>query len=162
METESVDRLWQAVMRVAAAMKKDGLDTGDAVKRLRDARVLVNHCKNDEHAHGDELFEAELEIQEIQTYLIGLLEEAGRKSDYSFETRPLEHDKAVLSGGTPSSVPKDKKWARIRLPEGFNPNSISEIEGVDVLEKDKGTITIAGDDTSLQKAFALISKVYSG
>ncbi|HDH28333.1 MAG TPA: DUF2096 domain-containing protein, partial [Euryarchaeota archaeon] len=84
MDTERTERLWQAVMNVAVAMKKEGIETGDAPTRLRDAKVLLNHCIYDEHAHGEELLAAELAVEAVQGQVISLLREIGREGDFSF------------------------------------------------------------------------------
>jgi hypothetical protein len=162
MDTERVEGLWQTVTKVAVAMKKEGLDTGDAVTKLRDSKVLLNHCIYDEHAHGDELAEAEMEIEEIERYLISILVKAGREEDFSFEIPPgTGETKAMKSAAIPSKLPNKKSWARVRIPKEMDIGEITNIEGVEIIEKDDETVTLAGDRGSLKKALSEISKVYS-
>src|SRR3990172_12318356 len=152
METERVEMQWQAVMGAAVALKKKGIDTSDAVKTLRDAKVLLNHCIYDEHAHGEELFEAELEIEGIQRDLASILEKEGMEGDVSFEAVPPGGKTRAQTSPPPSKMPKNKTWVRIRVTEGMNVNDFSKIEGVEVLEQDSGTVTLIGDKASIQKA----------
>lgn len=161
MDTENTESVWEVAMNVTSVMKKEGLDTGDAVRRLRDAKVLLNHCKYDEHAHGEELFEVEIEIDAIHRDLMSVLEETGKKEDYSF--KPPSHTKAVAASvaGPPSGLPKDKSWARIRLPDNVSLEDISQIEGLEVIAEADENITIVGEKPSIKKALDEISKAYS-
>jgi hypothetical protein len=163
METKQVERLWQATMNVVVAMKKEGLDTGDAAESLRNSKVLINHCKYDEHAHGEELFEAELEIEGIQGQLISILEEAGRADDFSFDLPTwIEKNRVEHSNAPPVKVAKNKTWVRIKVSEEMDVEKISNVEGVKVVEKDGEFLTLSGDNDSIQKAIKEISKVFSG
>jgi hypothetical protein len=162
MDTERVEGLWQTVMKVAVSMKKEGMDTGDAVTKLRDAKVLLNHCIYDEHAHGDELAEAEMEIEEIERYLISILAKAGREKDFSFEIPSGTREKKPGQSATiPSKLPKKMSWARVRIPRDIDINEIANIEGVEIIERGEETVTLAGDKGSLKKALGEISTVYS-
>jgi hypothetical protein len=161
METDRVERLWQAVMNVAVAMKKDGIDTGDVIKKLREAKVLLNHCIYDEHAHGEELFETEMEIEMIQSSLISILEKIGKGEKFSFELPPLAEKKTVKGGPSiPSGLPRNKRWVKIRISGGLDPEKISKMEGISIIQQDEDSVTIAGDKDALQKAIDEISKVF--
>jgi hypothetical protein len=161
MDTKRVERLWQAVLNVAVAMKQDGIDTGDAAKRLRDAKVLLNHCIYDEHAHGDELMKAEWAVEEVQGYLISILEKTGREKDFSFELpNSVEKKQINKSLGTPKNIPKTKSWLRISIPNEETIENIAGIEGVEIIERNPDSVTIAGDKDSLQKVLAEFSKVF--
>lgn len=161
MDTKRVERLWQAVLNVGIAMKQDGIDTGDAVKRLRDAKVLLNHCIYDEHAHGDELMKAEWAVEEVQLYLISILEKTGKEQDFSFEPpSEVEKEPANKSLAPPKNIPKNKSWLRIHIPKEETIENISGIEGVEIIERNSDSVTIAGDKDSLQKVLAEFSKVF--
>lgn len=162
METDRVQRQWQTVMEVAVAMKKEGIDTGDAVRRLRDAKVLLNHCIYDEHAHGEELFEAEKEIAEIQGILQSILDRAGKRDRFSFDSRPKKDKKTVGGGPLPSGLQRGAQWLRINLAEGVDPDRIAGMEGVNVVERDDKSIVITGDRDALSRAVKEISKVFRG
>jgi hypothetical protein len=160
METKSAERLWKSVMEVAVAMKKEGIDIGDAVQRLRDAKVLLNHCIYDEHTHLDELFEAELEIGEIQTNLQSILEGLGRVDDFSFDTSAKPEKSKSADLAPISKLPKNKTWARIRVPGGVDMDAVSKNSGVEIIGREGEMVTLAGDKTSIQKALEEISKVF--
>ncbi len=161
MEVERIERQWAALMKAAVAMKKAGIDTGEAVKKLRDSKVLINHCKFDEHAHGEELFEAEKAVEEVQRHILSLLEQADREGDFNLEPESVSKKQGGETAAPPGNVPRGKSWVRIRIGSGIDLNSLSMVEGVEIIERDKDTITLAGDKASIQKALGMISKGFS-
>ncbi len=162
METERIEKLWQAAMNVASAMLRDGLDTGDAVKNLRDSKVLLNHCKYDEHAHGEELFEVEMEIEAIKGGLMSRLRDAGKAGNYSFDVLPGKSESASETvSKPPKGVPKGKTWARIVLPESMDADELESVEGIDIVERDSKSVTLAGEESSIKKALEKISAAYT-
>ncbi|GBE57028.1 hypothetical protein BMS3Bbin16_01243 [archaeon BMS3Bbin16] len=161
MDTERTERLWQAVMNVAVAMKKEGIETGDVAARLRDAKVLLNHCIYDEHAHGEELLAAELAVEAVQGQVISLLREIGREGDFSFDLPEKMAGRSEDSAsGRPKKISPNRPWARIRVPADMSLEAIENIEGVEIVEREGETITIAGGKTEIQQALKEISKVY--
>jgi hypothetical protein len=161
METERVEQLWQTAMKVAVAMKKEGLDTGDVVSKLRDAKVLINHCIYDEHAHGDELAKAEWETEEVQRLLISKLKEAGREDDFLFTASEKIGKKTSSFSAPPTKLSRSQSWARISLPEKMDVSEIEKIEGIEVIEKNQGSVTLSGEKAALKEAFDKISKAIS-
>ncbi len=159
MDTERTERLWQAVMKAAVAMKKDGIDTRDAPARLRDARVLLNHCIYDEHAHGEELLAAELAVEAVQGQLISLLRELGREGDFSFEVSEKINDRSEAESTRPK-ISLNRPWARIRVSEGTSLKALEDMDGVEIIERDSGYVTITGGKSEIQKALKEISKGY--
>jgi len=158
MEAERVERLWQAVMNVAAEMRREGLDTGNAIPRLRDAKVLLNHCIHDEHAHGDELLRAEMAVEDAQAELVSILNRIGRLEDFSFE--PPRRKRSSAPRPPPPRLLSGRKWARIRIKEGMDLERIASLEGVEFLESGKGYVTLVGDEEAVRRALAEISKEY--
>jgi hypothetical protein len=162
MDTERTERQWQAVMKAAVSMKKSGIDTKDAPARLRDAKVLLNHCIYDEHAHGEELLAAEMAVEAVQGQLISLLRELGREADFSFD--PSEpgkiNNRADSESMRPKKISLNRPWARIRVPEGTSLRVIEDMDGVKIVEREGGYVTIAGGKAEIQKALKEISKVY--
>ncbi len=162
MEVERTEMLWQSTMNVASALKKDGVDIGDVISRLRDAKVLLNHAKFDEHAHPEELMEAEMEIEEIQRELMQIIDKVGKGKSYSFKSEPMKKkDYKKIFQKPPSHVPKGDSWVRIRLPESLKGKDLSEMEGVSILEMDDKTITLTGDKAAIKKALNVISQEFS-
>ncbi len=159
METEGIERLWQAVMKAAVTMKKEGVDTGDAPARLRDAKVLLNHCIYDEHAHGEELLAAELAVEAVQGHLISILRELGQEGDFSFDLPEKKINRAE-SVSTRPKISLNRPWARIRVSEGTSLKAIEAMDGVEIVEREAGYVTIAGGKAEIQKALKEISKVY--
>ncbi len=160
MNTEGTERLWQAVMNVTAAMKKEGIETGDVAARLRDAKVLLNHCIYDEHAHGEELLAAELAVEAVQGQVISILRELGREGDFSFDLPEKIPGRSDSASGRPKKISLNQPWARIKVPEGTSLRVIEAIEGVEIVEREAGYITITGGKAEVQKALKEISKVY--
>ena len=160
MDTERTERQWQAVMKAAVAMKKEGIDTGDAAARLRDAKVLLNHCIYDEHAHGEEMLAAELAVEAVQGQLITLLKNLGRENDFSFELQDKTTAQQKTQMPRPKNLSLNQPWARIRVPETLSLDVIEKIEGISIVEREGDTITIAGEKAEVQKALKEISKVY--
>jgi hypothetical protein len=152
--------LWQAVMKAAVAMNKEGIDTGDTASRLRDAKVLLNHCIYDEHAHGEELLAAEQAVEAVQGQLISILRELGREGEFSFDLPEKINNRASSTSTRPKNISLNRPWARIRVPEGASLKAIEDMDGVEIVEREGGIITIAGSKTEIQKALKEISKVY--
>jgi hypothetical protein len=160
MDTERTERLWQAVMKAAVAMKKESIDTGDTASQLRDAKVLLNHCIYDEHAHGEELLAAELAVEAVQGQLISILRELGREGEFSFDLPEKINNRAASASTRPKKISLNQPWARIRVPKGANLKVVEDMAGVEIVERRAGVITIAGEKAEIQKALKEISKVY--
>lgn len=147
-------------MNVAVAMKKEGIDTGDAPARLRDAKVLLNHCIYDEHAHGEELLAAELAVEAVQGQLISILREVGREDDFSFVLPEKIESRADSESARPKKITLNQPWARIRVSDSTSLKIIEEMNGVEIVEREAGYVTIVGEKSEIQKALKQISKVY--
>lgn len=161
MDTTRVEDQWQMLMEMASALKKEGIDTGDLVLKLREAKVLLNHVVYDEHAHGDELLEAELAVDEVQQLIVSILKRSGREDDFPFkEARSQKKDRTSISVPPPRGLKRGERWIRLRLSGTIEESVLLGIEGTRVLEKDEGHITIAGTPDTLNAAVKEIARAF--
>jgi hypothetical protein len=72
----------------------------------------------------------------------------------------VEKKQINKSLGTPKNIPKTKSWLRISIPNEETIENIAGIEGVEIIERNPDSVTIAGDKDSLQKVLAEFSKVF--
>lgn len=161
MDTNKVDNQWQMLMGMAASMKREGIDTEDLVPKLREARTLINHVVYDEHAHGEELLEAELAVDEAQRLIISILKKAGREEDFHLkEFKATPGKRGQLSSPPPKGLEKNEKWLRIRLIGSLETKPFENLEGIRVISVDDEHITLAGSGEALQRAVKEISSVF--
>lgn len=160
METKHLEDSWQASMDVVSAMKRERIDTGEAVKKLRDAKVLINLCRFDEHAHVDELLEAEKAVEDAQGYLISLIKDLGLEEKFTFKT-PEKKEPESQGVIKPPRTNKGETWVRIKVKEGTDIEELIKSEQVNVVDKSGATFTLVGEKASLRKILKKVSENYS-
>ena len=84
----------------------------------------------------------------------------GREDDFNFDLPEKIKRLADSASTRPKKISLNRPWARIRVPEGTSLEAIEKMDGVEIVEREGGTITIAGGKAEIQKALKEISKVY--
>lgn len=146
---------WRTLMGRAVALKKLGRDTAKITEKLRNAKVALNLCIYDEHAHLEEF--------EAASLLVG---EAAREINAAAESLPEEEKNKLLAQKGLSSefrkpefkdIPKTKNWIRVQASE-VKKESMSEVEKVGgiTIEMQGDAFLIKGEKEALAKAKEII------
>lgn len=154
-EVRVLEEDWRMLMSRAVMLKKLGRDTASITEKLRNAKVALNLCIFDEHAHVEEF--------EAASLLVG---EAAGEINAAAESLPEEEKSRLLAQKGPSSgfrksefkdIPKTKDWIRVQSSE-VKKESMVEIEKIGgiTIEKQGDALLIKGEREALAKAKEII------
>jgi|GEM_PF-4036683 len=150
-EIRALEDKWRRIMGRAVALTKSGENTARITEKLRNARVMLNQCIYDEHAHIDE-----------QQATRAMIEEAAREVEAAVEALPEEEKDRILAQQNVISefkrqefkdIPKAKHWIRVLASE-VKKESMSEIEKIGgiTVESQGNALIIKGEKEALSKA----------
>jgi len=146
---------WKRLMSRAVMLKKSGKNTIDITEKLRNAKVALNLCIHDEHAHVEEYEAASAMIEEagreISAAIEGLTEEERNKLLSIQDVLP-EFKKSEFK-----DIPKARHWIRVQASEvkKESMNDIERIGGV-TIEIQGDALLIRGEREALAKAREII------
>ena len=151
-EIDSVEESWVKAMQKAVFLSKKGIDTRKLVEKLRNARVMINQCKYDEHAHIEELEYAKLLVEEAKASIEAEFRNIKLTKEDDEKIRKIEEMLKLSTGEKTKAAPKTKNW--IRVHASFVPESIvEELRKEEIsIEEDGDFLIISGSEEGIKKA----------
>lgn len=151
-EIASVEETWIKAMQKAVFLRKKGIETKELIEKLRNARVMINQCKYDEHAHIEELEYAKLLVEEAKARIEEEFSNIQLTRDDSEKMKRIEETLKMQSTEKSKALPKTKNW--IRVHASFIPESmvkeLSFNEEISIKE-DGDFLIISGSDEAIKK-----------
>lgn len=167
---DRAEQLWLATIRMALEAKKKGVEVGEALALLRNAKAMLNEGRLDQGSHETSR-EAEAMIEEAQREIF-----IAASSFPRFEKRWQDVIARVQQGekigeyplGASSfypDLPRGRSWVRLPLTERIGESRARDVASKHGLafriHQDKYFI-LTGDKTKLKEALEALSKYYRG
>jgi hypothetical protein len=165
MNSETLQQMWIATMRMAAQLRREGFKIDKAFDLLRNARIILNEHAVDKEVGKVFLPRAAQLIESAQRELFLAAEPLGNEFTEGWEGQFKEimqgkkvgEFAALRSSTFYASLPRSRNWVRIST-SGLPKKKLKEIQRqVEVRPHGEGHVLLIGDKASLRKALDQIS-----
>ncbi len=167
---DRAEQLWLATVKMALEAKKKGVDVGEALAVLRNAKAMLNEGRLDEESHGAAA-KAEAMIEEAQRGIF-----LNTDAIPGFERRWQEIITRVQQGekigefplGASSfypDLPRDGRWVRLPLNRKINESRAREVarkHGLGFRPHQERYFILTGEKAKIKEALEALSKYYRG
>lgn len=153
-EINSIEESWIKAMQKAVFLSKKGVDTTKLVEKLRNARVMINQCKYDEHAHIEELEYAKLLVEEAKASIEEEFKNIKLSKEDDEKIKKIEEVLKLTKSEKGKTAPKTKNWIRVHasfIPESIVEELRKENEEISI-EEDGDFLIISGSEEIIKKA----------
>jgi len=167
-DLKKTEQLWAAIMKMVTEMKKAGVKVDLA--KLKTSKMMISHCRTDQHPPVDELNNAIKILTDVQIELFIAAEPLGEDFVLLWE----DAFKKVIGGESRyefnisnsrfvPGLPRDMNWVRINISGIVDADEMKKLVkscGAVMENQEDGYVLVTGEKDSIKKVLELVSEIF--